>query len=188
MKSPLNASQTIAVAAVAVALLGGAYALGRKDNGPSVPMPEPDKVVAAAEVAPPVLAPKPEPRPAPPKSPEKAAAPSMCNECARVSSVRVEEREGQGSGLGAVGGAVLGGILGNQIGGGTGKKIATVGGAVAGGYAGNEVEKRSKSSRVWIVNLTNKDGSTQRHEQASDPQLQSGDIVVFRDGRLERQR
>jgi len=187
MKSPLNASQTIAVAAVAVALLGGAYALGRKDNA-AAPPPE---LVASADVAPatppaPVPA-RVEPRPEAVKQVEKAA-PQMCNECARVNSVRVEEREGQGSGLGAVGGAVLGGILGNQIGGGTGKKIATVGGAVAGGYAGNEVEKRSKSSRVWIVNLTNKDGSTQRHEQASDPQLQSGDIVVFRDGRLERQR
>ena len=37
-------------------------------------------------------------------------------------------------------GAVVGGLLGNQIGGGTGKKIATVAGAVGGGYAGNQVQ------------------------------------------------
>ena len=37
-------------------------------------------------------------------------------------------------------GAVVGGLLGNQIGGGSGKKIATVAGAAAGGYAGNKVQ------------------------------------------------
>jgi uncharacterized protein YcfJ len=42
--------------------------------------------------------------------------------------------------LGTVTGAVIGGVLGNQIGGGSGKKIATVAGAAAGGYAGNKVQ------------------------------------------------
>ncbi len=42
--------------------------------------------------------------------------------------------------LGTVTGAVLGGVLGNQVGGGSGKKIATVAGAAAGGYAGNKVQ------------------------------------------------
>lgn len=37
-------------------------------------------------------------------------------------------------------GAVVGGLLGNQIGGGTGKKLATVGGAVAGGAAGRAIQ------------------------------------------------
>jgi uncharacterized protein YcfJ len=37
-------------------------------------------------------------------------------------------------------GAVVGGLLGNQVGGGSGKKIATVAGAAAGGYAGNKVQ------------------------------------------------
>ena len=42
--------------------------------------------------------------------------------------------------LGTVTGAVIGGVLGNQVGGGTGKKLATLAGAAAGGYAGNKVQ------------------------------------------------
>lgn len=110
----------------------------------------------------------------------------LCEECAWVAGVRSEERKGEGSGLGAVGGAVVGGLLGSQIGGGSGKKIATVGGAVAGGMAGHEIEKRHKSYRVWIISLVNKDGSTQDHEQRSDPKLKRGDTVLLRDGRLQR--
>lgn len=36
-------------------------------------------------------------------------------------------------------GAVVGGLLGNQIGGGSGRKLATVAGVLMGGYAGNEI-------------------------------------------------
>lgn len=125
--------------------------------------------------------------------PDKAAlAPSakqlaaLCAECSWVSEVHSYEHKGEGSALGVIGGAVVGGLLGHQVGGGTGKKIATVGGAVAGGYAGNEIEKRSKSYRVWRVRLVAKDGSSRTHEQRSDPQLRSGDVVVLRDGKLER--
>ena len=111
----------------------------------------------------------------------------LCAECFWVAEVTSYEHKGEGSGLGAVGGAVIGGLLGNQVGGGTGKKLATVGGAVAGGYAGHEVEKRSKSYRVWVVTLIDKQGHSQKHELRSDPQLRSGDIVVQKDGgRLER--
>lgn len=125
--------------------------------------------------------------------PDKAAsAPSakqlaaLCAECSWVGEVHSYEHKGEGSALGVIGGAVVGGLLGHQVGGGTGKKIATVGGAVAGGYAGNEIEKRSKSYRVWSVRLIAKDGSHRTHEQRSDPQLRSGDVVVLKDGRLER--
>lgn len=110
----------------------------------------------------------------------------LCAECSWVAEVKSHERKGEGSGLGAVGGAVIGGLLGSQIGGGSGKKIATVGGAVAGGMAGHEIEKRHKSYRVWIISLVNKDGSTQDHEQRSDPKLKRGDTVLLRDGRLQR--
>jgi uncharacterized protein YcfJ len=50
--------------------------------------------------------------------------------------------------LGTVGGAVIGGVLGNQIGGGSGKKVATVAGAAAGGYAGNQVQKSMQEKDV----------------------------------------
>jgi uncharacterized protein YcfJ len=186
MSMPLNSSQTIAIVAVAAALVAGAYALGRSAQDPT---PAAAPVAAAVEETKPVKlaqseAPKPVPKPV--AEPKAVAEPKLCNDCSRVISVRSEEREGEGSGLGAVGGAVIGGLLGNQVGGGTGKKIATVGGAVAGGYAGNEIEKRQKSKRVWIVRLEHKDGSSRTLERASDPGLKAGDIVELRDGELHR--
>lgn len=193
MKLPLNSSQTIAVVAVAAALLGGAYAIGRSSAPAPAAAPVEDSAPMAKQdltLKQPTRVARAEPEPAPARAvaEPQPAAKGMCNECSRVVSVRSVEREGKGSGLGAVGGAVIGGLLGNQVGGGNGKKIATVGGAVAGGFAGNEIEKRSKSTRVWIVELEHSDGSTQRKELGHDPQLRSGDIVTVRDGRIERQR
>lgn len=43
--------------------------------------------------------------------------------------------------IGAVAVTAIGAVLGNQIGGGTGKKVATVAGAAAGGYAGNKIQE-----------------------------------------------
>ena len=119
-------------------------------------------------------------------SPGKSELARLCADCAWVADVHTEERKGKASGLGVIGGAVVGGLLGNQVGGGTGKKIATVGGAVAGGYAGNEIEKHAKSHKVWVVTLVAKDGSRRKHEQAQDPNLKVGDTVQLRDGQLQR--
>ena len=41
---------------------------------------------------------------------------------------------------GTAAGAVVGGLLGNQIGDGSGRKVATVGGAVAGGAVGRKLQ------------------------------------------------
>ncbi|MBO9688415.1 glycine zipper 2TM domain-containing protein [Roseateles chitosanitabidus] len=111
----------------------------------------------------------------------------LCSSCATVLSVRTEAREGQGSGIGVVGGAVVGGLLGSAIGGGTGRKIATVGGAVAGGYAGNEIEKRQRSTTVWVVKMRNADQSNRTMTFSHDPGVQNGDIVRVSDGQLIRQ-
>ncbi|KAI1692539.1 glycine zipper 2TM domain-containing protein [Ditylenchus destructor] len=111
----------------------------------------------------------------------------LCASCATVLSVRTEAREGQGSGIGVVGGAVVGGLLGSAIGGGTGKKIATVGGAVAGGYAGNEIEKRQRSTTVWVVKMRNADQSNRTMTFSHDPGVQNGDVVRVSDGQLIRQ-
>ncbi|WP_279756298.1 glycine zipper 2TM domain-containing protein [Mitsuaria sp. GD03876] len=111
----------------------------------------------------------------------------LCAACATVLSVRTEAREGQGTGIGVVGGAVVGGLLGSAIGGGTGKKIATVGGAVAGGYAGNEIEKRQRSTTVWVVKMRNADQSVRTMHFSHDPGVQNGDIVRVSDGNLIRQ-
>ncbi|GAB3383820.1 glycine zipper 2TM domain-containing protein [Spongiibacter taiwanensis] len=49
---------------------------------------------------------------------------------------------------GTVIGAVIGGVLGNQVGGGSGKKVATVAGAAAGGYAGKKVQQQQQANDV----------------------------------------
>lgn len=48
-------------------------------------------------------------------------------------------------------GAVVGGLLGNQIGGGSGRKIATVAGAVGGGYAGNKVQGNMQDNDTYTT-------------------------------------
>jgi len=53
--------------------------------------------------------------------------------------------------LGTVTGAVIGGVLGNQVGGGTGKKLATVAGAAAGGYAGNKVQGNMQAKDTYTT-------------------------------------
>ena len=212
MKIPLSSSQIIAGVLGAGVLLAGAFAVGRASSPAAAPAP----VTAAALEADTGVGPQAPQKlaaadgrsdgrtdgrnsggssgnatakgsePGRQAGPAASASPALCAECARVVDVHEETRQGKASGIGAVGGAVLGGLLGNQVGGGTGKKIATIGGAVAGGYAGNEIEKRHKSHRVWVVRLNHADGSTQRLEQGQDPGLRAGDVVVVRDGRIER--
>ena len=53
--------------------------------------------------------------------------------------------------LGTVTGALIGGVLGNQVGGGSGKKIATVAGAAAGGYAGNRVQGNLQAADTYTT-------------------------------------
>lgn len=55
---------------------------------------------------------------------------------------------------GTVIGALAGGLLGNQIGGGSGKKIATVAGAAAGGYAGNKVQENMQARDTYTTTET----------------------------------
>ena len=211
MKMPFTSSQIIAGVLGAGVLLAGAFAVGRA-SAPAAPDAAVEAAVTAGQQSaqapaqppaqgsnPPTPAPKAtaaEPRAANSGKPQEggnrmaatASSPALCGECARVVEVHEETRQGKASGLGAVGGALVGGLLGNQVGGGNGKKLATIGGAVAGGYAGNEIEKRQKSHRVWVVRVSHADGSTQRLEQAQDPGLRVGDVVVVRDGRIERRR
>lgn len=49
--------------------------------------------------------------------------------------------------LGSAAGAIVGGLLGNQVGGGSGKKLATVAGAIGGGLAGREVQERVEANQ-----------------------------------------
>lgn len=206
MSSPTSVKSTQIVAGVAVvlALLGGAYAVGRSQGVSGEPAAEP---VAAAELqkqVPPdgrredalprgeearrpmqvarVDTPR-EPAPVVERQQQPAA---LCRDCGRVVDVHAETRKGQGSGVGAVGGAVVGGLLGNMVGGGTGRKLATVGGAVAGGYAGNEIEKNQKSHTVWVIKVEERDGRMRRFERSADPGLRAGDEVRLTEGGFER--
>jgi uncharacterized protein YcfJ len=168
--TPVKSTQIVAGVAVVMALLGGAYAVGRSQGPGSEPAPE---------VPPPAVTQKAEPqrlaRSEPPA--REVQQPALCQNCARVTDVHTETRRGKASGVGAVGGAVVGGLLGNMVGGGNGKKIATVAGAVGGGYAGNEIEKNQKSYTVWIVQVQERDGRTRRFERSADPGLRVGDEV-----------
>lgn len=205
MSTPnVKSTQIVAGIAVVLALLGGAYAVGRStgahaDNPPvaaamTEPAPQADRDVPPAAPAPvsrrePVRvaqAPvEPVRQPTAAERQEQRLA-QLCSSCAVVTSVRTETREGEASALGTVGGAVIGGLLGNQIGGGNGKKLATVGGAVAGGYAGREIEKRQKSRTVWIIEARERDGRLRHFERSSDPGLRSGDEIRLTDNGFTR--
>ena len=189
----VKSTQIVAGEAVVLALLGGAYAVGRSQGVSSEPPADIPAVTQKTEPAvtprsEPAVTPKSEPAPqrvasadtvreARPAPVERRAQPALCESCARVTDVHTETRRGEASGVGAVGGAVVGGLLGNMVGGGTGNKTATVGGAVAGGYAGNEIATTQKSYTVWVIQVRQEDGRTRRFERRADPGLRAGDEV-----------
>lgn len=220
MSTPsVKSTQIVAGVAVVLALLGGAYAIGRSTANTAPPpaaalvepAPQADRDMAAA-LTPPPTSPAPAVAPSPTAAATTAAnaarepvrvaqapverrrepvrsqpvAADICNSCAVVTSVRTERREGEATALGTVGGAVIGGLLGNQVGGGSGKKIATVAGAVGGGYAGREIEKRQRATTVWIIEARERDGRLRRFERSSDPGLQSGDEILLTENGFTR--
>ncbi|WPC06026.1 glycine zipper 2TM domain-containing protein [Pseudomonas benzenivorans] len=71
--------------------------------------------------------------------------------CQDVTVTRQKPVQDQHRIAGTAIGAVVGGLLGNQVGGGTGKKIATVAGAVGGGYAGNKVQENMQASDTYTT-------------------------------------
>ncbi|KQZ30388.1 glycine zipper 2TM domain-containing protein [Duganella sp. Root1480D1] len=114
-----------------------------------------------------------------------AQAPAVCHSCGVVESVHTVTQRGQGSGLGAAGGALVGGLLGNQVGGGSGRKIATVAGAVGGAVVGNQVEGNMKSTTHYQVRVRMDDGKV-RTISSSSASWQAGDHVKVVKGRLQR--
>jgi outer membrane lipoprotein SlyB len=113
-----------------------------------------------------------------------ARATPICYTCGRVESVRAVQSAAAPSGVGVVAGAVLGGVLGNQIGGGSGRKIATVAGAVGGGYAGNEIEKRTRTATTYEVRVRMEDGNVRTFPYNNQPPWGAGDRVRVEDGYL----
>jgi outer membrane lipoprotein SlyB len=124
--------------------------------------------------------------PAPQRAAQMAPpAPAVCHSCGVVESVKTVTHRGEGSGLGAAGGAIVGGLLGNQIGDGSGRKIATVAGAVGGAVVGNQVEGNMKSTTTYQVRVRMDDGKV-RTVSTSSANWQAGDHVKVVKGRLQR--
>jgi len=114
-----------------------------------------------------------------------AAAPELCHSCGVVESVHAVTQRGQGSGLGAAGGAIVGGLLGNQIGGGSGRKLATVAGAVGGAVVGNQVEGNMKASTHYSVRVRMDDGKVRTISSGSG-NWEAGEHVKIVNGHLQR--
>ncbi|MBH3341023.1 MULTISPECIES: glycine zipper 2TM domain-containing protein [unclassified Pseudomonas] len=74
--------------------------------------------------------------------------------CKDVAVTRQRPVQDQHQIAGTAIGAIAGGLLGNQVGGGTGKKIATVAGAVGGGYAGNKVQEGMQQRDTYTTTET----------------------------------
>jgi outer membrane lipoprotein SlyB len=134
--------------------------------------------------APAAYAPAEEARTAPPQA-APAPAPAVCRSCGVVESVRAVTQRGEGSGLGAAGGAIVGGLLGNQVGSGSGRKIATVAGAVGGAVVGNQVEGNMKATTTYQVRVRMEDGKV-RTIPSSSSKWEAGDRVKVVKGRLQR--
>ncbi len=115
-------------------------------------------------------------------SPTPALA-AICHSCGEVQAIRAVQHTPKASGVGIVAGAVLGGILGNQVGNGNGRTLATVAGAGAGGYAGNEVEKHSRTTTSYIVDVRMDNGKVRSFPQSGEG-WRVGDQVRVVNGHL----
>jgi outer membrane lipoprotein SlyB len=151
---------------------------------PVAPRPRAD--TAPAKVAAPAAAEKvASATPAVAAVPAAPAVKAICAECGVVESIRTIETKGDGSGIGAVGGAVVGGVAGNQVGDGSGRKIATVVGAVGGAVAGHQVEKYIKSGKSYEIVVRLENGSTQVVQESVAPAWRTGDRVKIVNGALQ---
>jgi outer membrane lipoprotein SlyB len=116
------------------------------------------------------------------KRDQARAARAQCADCGVIESIREVETKGAGTGLGAVGGAVVGGVLGNQVGDGSGRRIATVAGAVGGAVAGHQIEKHLKSNKSYEITVRYENGSSSVIHEDSAPSWRVGERVRVTNG------
>jgi len=102
---------------------------------------------------------------------------ARCNDCGKVTAVRVAEKEGKAGPVGLIAGGVAGALLGHQVGKGTGKDVATVAGAAGGAYAGHKIEGKMKSTKTWAVSVRFDNGDERTFNFDHDPGLAAGDPV-----------
>ena len=115
-----------------------------------------------------------------------AGSDKACTGCGKVLSVKIVEKEGEGSPVGMVAGGVAGALLGNQIGSGTGRSVATVAGAAGGAYAGHKIEQKIKSVKKWQVAVHFDNGEEKTFSFDKDPGFTTGDAVKASNGSIAR--
>ncbi|MGN7916951.1 glycine zipper 2TM domain-containing protein, partial [Lysobacter antibioticus] len=81
------------------------------------------------------------------KSKSKAHQPR----CYDVEVQRPKQIKDQHKIAGTAIGAVAGGLLGNQVGGGSGKKLATAAGAVGGAFAGRKIQENQQNKMETVI-------------------------------------
>ncbi len=154
-----------------------------KPRAPAAEAPAP--VAQAPVVSPPVVtAPPPVEAVPAPRSVTPPVVAQVCHDCGTVIGVREIKEAGHGSGVGAVAGGVLGAVLGNQVGEGSGKKVARVLGAVGGAVAGHQIEKQTRSTVYYLVDVRMDDGTTATVRRDAPPAVQGGARVRVQGGQL----
>lgn len=187
---------TAAVAVILVSLVGVAAITGLLPTSHSTSAPQQVAALNDSNTQPAVVAPLPqraEPAPARVRSKPQSnyngynsPAPAVvqsCSSCGEIQAVRAVQSTPKASGVGIAAGAVLGGVLGNQVGGGNGRTLATVAGALGGGFAGNEVEKHTRTTTSYVVDVRMENGSVRSFPQNAE-NWRVGDQVRVIDGRL----
>ncbi|MDC8758547.1 glycine zipper 2TM domain-containing protein [Janthinobacterium fluminis] len=105
-----------------------------------------------------------------------------------IDSIQVVRPNSGNSGAGAVVGGVAGAVLGNQVGGGSGRKVATILGAIGGAMVGHNVEQNQNAqvpnSYQIHVRLDNGDGVTVVQDSLDG--LRMGNRVQVVNGRAYR--
>ena len=107
----------------------------------------------------------------------KPATAIVCQDCGKVTDVKVVEKEGESTPLGLIAGGVAGAVLGHQVGQGRGKDLATIAGAAGGAYAGRKVEQNVRSIKSWAVTVHMDNGEDRNFSFDKDPGFAAGDLV-----------
>lgn len=107
----------------------------------------------------------------------KSSQAAVCNDCGKVTAVKVVEKAGEGGPVGMIAGGVAGAVLGHQVGGGLGKDLATLAGAAGGAYAGKKIEEKMNTRKMWTVSVRYNNGTTAEFDYEQDPGFKAGDAV-----------
>ena len=116
----------------------------------------------------------------------KSSLVAVCNDCGRVTAVKVVEKAGDTGPIGMIAGGVAGAVLGRQVGGGRGKDLATIAGAAGGAYAGKKIEEKMNTRKVWTVSVHYNNGTTAEFDYEQDPGFKVGDAVRKSENTLVR--